>query len=62
MISVFGDVTPCGPVRLDQRFCGTYRFCLQETTKKQARIAACFSLGLLFYPEGGGNIFLRNVD
>jgi hypothetical protein len=44
MSSVFGDVTPCSPARINQRLGGPYRLYLQETSKKQARIAACFLL------------------
>jgi hypothetical protein len=36
----------------------TYHLHLQP---KQAHLAACFLLGLIFNPEDGGSIFIQNV-
>jgi hypothetical protein len=53
--SIFGDITPCSPLKVYRCFRGTL----------QAELATCFHagflLGLFFDPEDGGNMFLRNV-
>jgi hypothetical protein len=47
--SVFWDITPCSPVKLNKRLLPC---CL---------LHASFSLGLLSDPDDGGDMFLRNV-
>jgi hypothetical protein len=54
---------PCSPLKVNWRFGGTYRLHIQGQRISRARNClspAEFFLGL-FYPEDGGNIFLRNV-
>jgi hypothetical protein len=64
------DITPCSPLKVHKRFGGTYRLHLQgwinqDASVKTALLATCFHagslLGLFFYPEDGGDMFLRNV-
>jgi hypothetical protein len=61
-ITVFWDITPRVPLKVNRRFGGTYR---QHTAWKQVagRVATCFHAGILlglFDPEDGGDMFLRN--
>jgi hypothetical protein len=53
--TVFWDMTPCSPLKVNRRFGGTYL---------RALLATCFQagmlLGLFFDPENG-DMFLRNV-
>jgi uncharacterized membrane protein YciS (DUF1049 family) len=57
--SIFRDITPCSPLKLNRYFGGTSRLHLPL-------LATCFHagflLGLFFYPEDGGDMFLRNIS
>jgi hypothetical protein len=62
------DITPCSQVRVNRRFSGTYHLHLQDrrinqynTSMKVSASRAGFLLDLLFDPDGGGGMFLRNV-
>jgi hypothetical protein len=54
--TIFRDITPCSPFKVNRRFGGTYRLHL---------LATCFHAGFLlilfFDPEDGGDMLLRNV-
>jgi hypothetical protein len=57
-ITAFLYVLPCNPLKGNPRFRGIY--CLHL----HSQFATCFYAGILFglfYPEDGGDIFLRNV-
>jgi hypothetical protein len=60
--SIFWDITPCSPVKVNPRFGGKY-FHLQD--RRISLLATCFHdgflLNLFFQLEDGGDIFLRNV-
>jgi hypothetical protein len=60
---IFWDMTPCSLLRCNRRFGGTYRLHLQGRRSKYAcHLLICwFLLNYFFYPEDGGDIFLRNV-
>jgi hypothetical protein len=69
--SVFYDITPRGPLKVNRRFEETCRLHLQrreisqirnqhEAGSKQSMVYIDFSL--LIDPEDGGEIFLRNVS
>jgi hypothetical protein len=51
---------PCSPLKVNQRFGGTYYIHLQEALLTTC-VHAGISFGLFFDPEDGGDIFLRNV-
>jgi hypothetical protein len=46
----FWDITPCSPLSVNRRFGGTYR-----------QLSRWFLVQLIFYPEDGGDMFIRNV-
>jgi hypothetical protein len=69
--SVFWYVTPCCLLNVNWRYGGTCYLHLQGKRISQARnqqssacclLYASFLLGLFFYPEDGGNMFLLNVS
>jgi hypothetical protein len=57
-VSVFWDITPCSPFKVNRSFGGTCRFHLQDQTISHH---ADFLLGMLLDPEDGDDTFLRNV-
>jgi hypothetical protein len=50
MSSIFWDITPCSPLKVNRRFERTCRL-----------LYACFLLGLFFGPKDGGEKIIRNV-
>jgi hypothetical protein len=68
---IFRDITPCSPLKVNQRFEGKYPLLLhcrkisrarkQSQGRWQAEPHAGFFLGLFFDPEDGGDMFLHNV-
>jgi hypothetical protein len=65
--TVFWDITPCSPLRVNRRFGGTYRLHLQgrkNKFRKKSRESRCTLVSCwtyFFNPEDGGDMFLRNV-
>jgi hypothetical protein len=71
--NIFWDITPCSPLNVNRRFGGTYHLHLPGRRINRARNQCesrwqtwlCFHpdflLCLLFDPEDGGDMFLRNV-
>jgi hypothetical protein len=59
--TIFWDITPCSPLRVNRRFGGTYGLHLQSRALLATFFHAGFLLGLFFDPEDGGDMFLRNV-
>jgi hypothetical protein len=63
------DITPCGPMKVNQRCGGTRCLHLQGRRISQARnqreagskLHAAFLLGLFFDPKYDGEMLLRNV-
>jgi hypothetical protein len=54
---VFWEITPCSPLKVNQRFGGIYR-------RTSRVLFTCFHDGILrglFDPEDGDDMFLRNV-
>jgi hypothetical protein len=58
--SIFWDMTPCSLLSVNRRFVGTYLLHLQSSA--WYLLHSCFLLGLFFYPEDGGDMFLRSID
>jgi hypothetical protein len=64
---VFWNVTPCNPMKFNRRFGETYRLYLhgrkisRAKNQSESMWQAELVLGLLFYPEDGGDMFHRNV-
>jgi hypothetical protein len=67
-ISIFWDITPYSPLKVNWRFGGKCHLHLQgwrinhERNKFPACFHAGFLLGLFFNPEDGGDMFLWNVN
>jgi hypothetical protein len=70
--SIFWDITPCSPLKVNRSFGETRCLHLQERRTSQARnqheaggkhslLHADFLLGLFFDPEDGGDVFLQHV-
>jgi hypothetical protein len=64
--SIFWNITLCGLLKFKRNFGGTFRIHLQDQRIDQVSRAFCllhadFLLGLFFYPEDEGDMFLRNV-
>jgi hypothetical protein len=62
--SVPWDITPCNPLKVSRRLGGTYRLHLQGRRISQAgnqQKAVRALLVLVFYPEDGGDMLLRDV-
>jgi hypothetical protein len=57
--SVFCDITSCSQLKVIRRFGVTCRLHLQGRRILEAKTS--MKVGLFFYPEEGGDIFLRNV-
>jgi hypothetical protein len=56
--SVFWDITPCNPLKINRHFGGTFRLHVGSACYP---LHAGFLLGIFFDPEDGGDMFLRNV-
>jgi hypothetical protein len=56
-----GMLTPCGLVELHKHFKGFKCLHLHVQRLSQTSRVTCCSLVLLFDPEDGGSMFLRNV-
>jgi hypothetical protein len=59
--SIFWDITPCSPLKVDRRVRGTRRLHLHCRRISRSCFHAGFLLDLCFDPEDGGDMFLRNV-
>jgi hypothetical protein len=68
--SIFWDITPCSPLKINRLFEGTHRLHLQgriswvRYQREGSLLATCFHAGVflgLSQPEDGGNMFIRNV-
>jgi hypothetical protein len=64
--SVFWDITPCSPLKVNGQFGGTCHLHLQGLGICQVRNWRgsrwqAEQLGIFINPEDGGDIFLRNV-
>jgi hypothetical protein len=71
--SVYPDISPCSPLKVNRLFGGKYWLHLQDRRISKGRNrtkqtgCACYMLhygflpGLLFEPEDGGDMFVRNV-
>jgi hypothetical protein len=55
--TIFWDIRPCSPLKVNGRFGGTYRLHLHLLV---TCFHAGFLLGLFLHPEDGGDMFLRN--
>jgi hypothetical protein len=64
--SIFWDITPYSPLKVNRRFGGTCCLHLQSRriSRGSLQLTTCFHAGfllVLFDPEDGGFMFLRNV-
>jgi hypothetical protein len=60
--SVFWDITPCSPLKVDRPFGGVYRLYIHgRTISQETRQHETYSMQS-FDPEDGGHMFLQNVD
>jgi hypothetical protein len=69
--SIFWDITPCSPLKVNQYFEEKFRLHPQGRRISQAKApgikpggkqSSDFLLGLFFDSEDGGEMFLRNVS
>jgi hypothetical protein len=58
--SIFLDITPCNPLKVNRRFGGTCRLHLQERRISQARNQLEADSKQKLIVENGGEMFLRN--
>jgi hypothetical protein len=64
---IFWAVTPCSPLKINRHFGGTCNLHLQGRGINQARNQygaggkQSSGFGLFYYPEDGGDMFLRNI-
>jgi hypothetical protein len=63
--SIFWDITPCSPLKVDRRFGGTYRLHLQgrriSRARNQRESRRQAERCVFFDPEDGDDMFHRNV-
>jgi hypothetical protein len=62
--SIFWDLMPCSPLKVNRRFGGTCGLHLQGRRigkASKALLATCFISGLFFNPEDGGDMFLQSA-
>jgi hypothetical protein len=60
--TIFWDITPCSPLKVNRRLGGSNNKPSKKPAWKQvASLHTGFLLGLVFHPEDGGDMFLRNV-
>jgi hypothetical protein len=66
--SIFWDITPCSPMKAYRSFGGIYHVSFSGLKSKQNKRSSTpflfrvgFLIALLFNPEDGGDMFLRNV-
>jgi hypothetical protein len=57
--TIFWDITPCSPLKVNRRFGGTYLLHLHGSVFHL--LTRWFLLGLFFDPKDGGDMFLRKV-
>jgi hypothetical protein len=61
--SIFWDITPGSPLKVNRSFGGTSHLLFQGQRIKQSLLLyAGFLLGLFFDPVNRGDMFLRNVS
>jgi hypothetical protein len=62
--TILWDITPCSSLRVKRRFGGTYRLHLQgrKISRRRNQRESRWQVELCFYPEDGGDMFLRNVS
>jgi hypothetical protein len=67
--SIFWDITQCNPFKVNRSFrknispiFGVEEKANQETSVLATCFHVSFFLGLIFDPEDGGDMFLRNVS
>jgi hypothetical protein len=61
-ISIFWDITPCSPLKVNRLFGGTGLLHLKGRRISQARNQHDAGSRLFFDPEDGSNMFIRNVS
>jgi hypothetical protein len=65
--TIFWEITPCSPLKINRRFGGTCRLhfhgrkIIQAINQCESRWQAELLLGIFFDPDYGSDIFLRNV-
>jgi hypothetical protein len=58
--SIFWDITPCNPFKVNRRFRATYRLHPQGLRIGQLETRVKQVVSTFFDPEDGGDMFLRN--